>query len=355
MNKILLVTAEYPPDVGGVANYYYHLVQNASNNEYHVLDNSRNQLLNPWIKSIWAIIKEAKVNKVDYLLAGQILPIGTAVVCASLFLRKPFAVFIHGMDIAVPQKFIRKKILLKFILRRADKIITISDFTEQQIKNLIPGRMHSKISIIPPGPSITPRKLGKVSERVNKQLPKNFFLSVGRLVQRKGFDKAIEAMSLLSESFDHVHYVIAGSGSYKENLIDLATKLQLQHRVHVMEGLTDAEVAELYNRCEFFVMPSRIINKQDFEGFGITVLEANSFGKLAIGGNTAGMTDAILDGKTGILVNPDDSQKIADAIQRLLSKPDRAKRLGAQAQQWVKNEHDWHIKAQRIAKLLSGS
>lgn len=355
MKKTLLVTLEYPPTIGGVGNYYHRLVSHLPKEDVIVLDNARNQLLNPWLKSFFTIWSYVRKYSIEYIIVGQVLPLGTVVAALSYIMRRPYAVVIHGMDITVPQQYPRKRMLLRWILKRAATIVTVSEFTKSKIQTLLPVSEHHKIRIISPGPYITPAELhtAGVSSEFMERIPGHFFLSVGRLVERKGFDQVIRALAQLPEEYRYYHYVIAGSGPYQSTLERLVQEHDLIGQVHFFPGLSNVEIAELYQRCVCFVMPSRIVNETDFEGFGIVVLEANSFGKVAIGGNSAGMADAILHNKTGLLVNPDNVETLTAAMLQLCSQPDHTEQMGLQAAQWVRTEHDWRVKAEQLAAVCS--
>lgn len=355
MKKTLLVTLEYPPVIGGVGNYYHRLVTHLPADDVVVLDNARNQLLNPWLKSFFAIWSYVRKYSIEYIIVGQVLPLGTVVAALSYIIRRPYAVVIHGMDITVPQQYPRKRMLLRWILKRATTIITVSQFTRSKIQTLLPVSEHDKIQIISPGPYITPAELNtaEVSNDFIERIPGHFFLSVGRVVERKGFDQVIRALAQLPEEYRYYHYVIAGSGPYQATLEQLVKEHDFTGQVHFFSGLSNAEIAELYKRCVCLMMPSRIVNETDFEGFGIVVLEANSFGKVAVGGNSAGMADAILNNKTGLLVNPDNLEAITTAMRVLCSQPEHTERMGLQAAQWVRTEHDWRVKAEQLAALCS--
>ncbi|MGH9689644.1 MAG: glycosyltransferase, partial [Candidatus Acidiferrales bacterium] len=91
----------------------------------------------------------------------------------------------------------------------------------------------------------------------------------------------------------------------------------------------------------------------DVEGFGLVYLEANACGKPVIAGRSGGVSDAVVDGVTGFLVDPSSSEEIAAAIVRILSSPDLAARLGNQGRERVLREFTWPRAAARIREILS--
>lgn len=359
MRKALLLTLDYPPQIGGVANYYHNLVKNLPQENIAVITNEKKELLSnffifPWLKAFFTVKNAIKEKNIDVLLVGQILPLGTVAFLINKFYRLPYIVFTHAMDITWPQKYARKKRLMRLILNKAEKIITISRYTKYEILKLIGAKDQRKIEIITPAPSIISENYKQldIKNLQNKYVNKKILLSVGRLVPRKGHDMVIKALPLVLKNNIKFKYVIIGEGNNKEYLQNLATRLNLLKQVDFLGALSDCEVAKYYQLCDVFIMPSRETEDKDVEGFGLVYLEANSFGKPVIGGKSGGVEDAVLDGKTGFLVEPLDINMIASAITRLFLKPELARKLGETGKQRVATEFIWQNKANQLAKIL---
>lgn len=336
MKPVYLVTLEYPPQIGGVASYYGELVKHLPIGSVTVITNDRNQLLHPWWKTWFVLRQHFKKNGRRPILVGQVLPLGTVVWLFSKLYRVPYIVFVHGMDVTFPQTSVRKRWLLKRILGSAKFIIANSQFTARLIKN-------NRVEVITPGPLITPH----LTAEPVADLPVKFVLSVGRLVERKGFDQVIASV----EKFPDLQYVIAGQGSDQARLQQLITEKHLTDRVQIMSGLNNGQIATLYSQCEFLAMPARQLPNGDVEGFGIVVLEANLFGKPAIGGRTGGMTESIQDQVTGLVVDPTDSAALVHAMTKLVSDQMYCKQLGEQAKHWAEQQL-WTDKAMQLSQLL---
>ncbi|MBI2415086.1 MAG: glycosyltransferase family 4 protein [Candidatus Kerfeldbacteria bacterium] len=353
MKGIVLVTLEYPPQIGGVGRFYHRLVQLATPvQSIDVLDNNHGQLLHPWIKAGLVLWRTLRSNDYTALIIGQILPLGTVAALLSYIWPGRLIIFTHGMDVLVPQRYWRKRLLMRWIVQRADHIIAISHFTAQAIQQLVPSLPPTKISLLPPGPYITPEI---ITTQLIVDLPDQFMLSVGRLVERKGFDRAIAAMASLSSKHNSVHYVIAGSGVDQARLASLANTLGVSQRVHILTELTDQYIAQLYSRCLFLVQPSRALANGDVEGFGMVVLEANTFSKPAIVGNSGGMPDTVVANHTGIIVDATAVSAISAAMEQLLNQPAYCQHLGQMAARWVQQQHDWSAKVATLLKVCHDS
>ncbi len=336
----LLITLEYPPQVGGVANYYWSLWQ-ALPTPWPVAD--KTVLPKSWWSMIPWLYRQIRLKRYSHILVGQVLPLGTVALVIHWFTGIPYSVFTHGMDVIVPQRYPRKRWLLRRILREADHIITVSTFTQQVIQTFEPKV--KKITVIHPAAYITPNLVAQPVPG----LPDQFILSVGRLIERKGFDMVIQSLV----QFPDLHYVIAGHGQDLARLKDLAAQYQVESRVHFLHDLTDAKIAYLYQHCLFFVMPSRQLPNGDVEGFGIVVMEANRFGKTAIGGRAGGMADAIQDGITGLLVDGTNQTELVKAIQLLLD-PKYRDALAEKAKKFSETQ-TWEYAAKQLSAIVNSN
>lgn len=391
IKKTLLVTLDFPPNLGGVATYYYNLCKNLPGDKIVVLapeqpgdlqfDHQQNfgivrkKLLNQfpqvmpktfsgvlkiaasvkWFSLIRYFHQVSKNHGIELIAAGQVLPLGTLALLYQKQKKIPYIFFAHGLDITLPQRFMRKKRLLKKIIAQAKNIVANSHFTMDELIKL--GADPKKIIVVYPCPNLSIHQAAsdwKVEElRKDLELAgKRVLLTVGRLVERKGHDQVIKALPEIINKFPNTVYIIAGSGSFQSNLQTLVNQNNLGNHVKFLGAVSQGDLAALYQLCEIFIMPSRQLANGDVEGFGIVYLEANLFGKPVIGGQSGGVPEAVLDGKTGLLVNPLSPTEIANAVARLLADPAYAERLGMQGLQRVTEEFDWRVQTEKLKQIL---
>jgi phosphatidylinositol alpha-1,6-mannosyltransferase len=173
-------------------------------------------------------------------------------------------------------------------------------------------------------------------------------LTVGRLVERKGFDLVIRAMHQIRRAVPNAVYVIAGPGDYADHLRRLAADSGLPADALRFTGpIGLGELTAYYGICDVFVMPNRIADA-DVEGFGLVFIEAALCGKPAIGGQSGGAVDAIVDGVTGRLVDPTSVGELAAAAIELLTNPGLARQMGAAGRVRALAEFDYRIVAPRL-------
>ena len=157
-------------------------------------------------------------------------------------------------------------------------------------------------------------------------------LSVARLVPRKGIDTLIEALPAVVAVHPGVRYVVVGDGPDRDRLAALASAHRVSEHVHVVSGVSNAELPAYYADADLFVMASRELpGIADAEGFGIALLEAQACGTPVIAAQSGGMPDALRAGETGLLVPQGDPRALSDAVLELLADPVRLRAMGEAA------------------------
>lgn len=360
--KTLLFTLEYPPFKGGIANYYGHLAKYWPIDEsLAVLDNSRNEIISrewpgflSWLGAIFVLRRKVRQKKIDYVLVGQILPLGTVAWLLSFFRPLPYAVFLHGMDFAYALRTPRKSWLASRILDRADRIIAANTYVAQRAAELRPA-WEGKIGVINPGidsqAPLVDRNLSAALAEQYDLKDKTVLFTLGRLVRRKGVDRTIEALGLIGEPLIHdLRYFVAGDGPEKEHLRNLVPEKFLKKIIFLGEITEDEKWAWL-SLSDIFIMPARYI-AGDFEGFGIVYLEANLCGKPVIAGRSGGVLDAVSDGSSGLLVDPESPPEIKEAIIKLVEDRALRERLGQQGEKRAVQDFNWENQVAKIVALI---
>lgn len=202
------------------------------------------------------------------------------------------------------------------------------------VKNVITSTKAVKEDIQKKGDTIKIINLGNgVAEELFELVPeeKQFILFLGRIdIYMKGLDILVKSFSNLSNQ--NVTLKIAGSGKQGdvEKLNKIIEAYHLKERVAVLGKVSDLEKYELFKTCLFLVMPSR------FEGWGITAVEANAAGKSVIGTNIKGLSEAVANNKTAILLEPENDQALTESMNLLIEDPQKRNKFGKQGRQWAK-------------------
>jgi phosphatidyl-myo-inositol dimannoside synthase len=343
MKKITLFTLEYPPQRGGVGNYYAGIIKSLEKEKDIAVKVLPGDVR--WYQAMVQMI----LNKADMIWVGQILPIGTAAWLCNIIFKKKYFISFHGMDINTAQK--NKPKLTKKILDRAEFITVNSEYTKKQIINW--QSYAHKIEMVYPCPNINNAKVDpELIERTRKNYNlknKRVLLTVARLVERKGMQNVIQVMPDLIKQHPDLVYVVIGSGNNLPELQRMVQTKNLEQSIHILTGVGNQELASFYSIADIFIMPT-VDDDVDVEGFGIVYLEAGVFGKPVIATAIGGAKEAVLDNETGILTTQAD---MVNDINKLLDDDDElAQKLGSRAQQIIANKYTYNIQSKKILKHL---
>jgi glycosyltransferase involved in cell wall biosynthesis len=235
--------------------------------------------------------------------------------------NRPYGILAHDYEVSRfrPENDKRNEFIKRSVmLRGANWIAANSRHTESLLKMWnIPS---DRIKLV--HPPISEQALSESHEfesppRTGDELN---LVTICRLVRGKGIDIMLRALKILGARGIPFRYVIGGEGPERKFLEALTRELVLEDKVEFKGAITDEEKWSLLRHNDVFVMPSRVDTKTQHEGFGIAFVEAAAFGVPAVGSNAGGIPDAVIDGKTGILVSEESSSELADALTMLYRK-----------------------------------
>ena len=263
----------------------------------------------------------------------------------------PYVLFAHGLDIYAPQKSPKMLRLMKLVLKNAAVVVANSSFTKTLAEKVEP---RTKTLVI--NPITYPKRFTQRTPRKPKVCEgKKVLLTVGRLVISKNHEMVVRAMPEVLKAFPDTVYLIIGEGPDEKMLKDLTLALGLGNKVIFLSGVKDIELAAYYRSCDIFVLASKEIQgRGEVEGFGIVFLEAGLYAKPVIGGRSGGIPDAVVDGVTGILVDPADEHAIASAIIRLLTDRELAQKMGENSKRRVEDGFNIDIFGKKLENVFNG-
>ena len=171
----------------------------------------------------------------------------------------------------------------------------------------------------------------------------------------KGVDTVIRALPKILKALPDLRYAVVGDGEIRPKLETLAAEVGVTQNVTFLGEVSDAELAELYRRCDLFVLPSRGQERQGViggEGFGRVYVEAALAAKPVVGSLSGGASEAVLHGKTGLLVNPDSTDDVANAVLTILQDPQLAARMGSAGRGWALDTFSEAALSRSLQELL---
>ncbi len=250
--------------------------------------------------------------------------------------RAPIATFFHGYDLS---RWQRGQVAGRYapLFRETERMLPISQRWRERLIEL--GCAPDKIRVHPMGVhtsrfAFEPRSVtgGPGAElRV---------LSVGRLVEKKGFEHGLRGIARAAEELPNLRYDLVGAGPLAEDLKRLARELGVADRVVFHGHLAREQVESIRSAAHVMLVPSVTARDGDQEGIPVVIMEAMASGLPVIASRHSGIPELVVDGETGLLVPEGDAASIAGAIARLSREEGLARRLADRALESVRAIHD---------------
>ena len=265
-----------------------------------------------------------------------------ALLCGRVF-RKPSAMSVFGReDVALPSRISRIFFLMSTSL--ATSISTNSEAT----RDLLPPRVLDKSHVLLGGSDWMPASAPAVTRDSS-------VLFVGRLVRRKGVDDLLHAFAEVRSRIADAKLVIVGDGPERENLERMVAELGLSGAVRFTGMLRGERLHEEYENCDVFVLPSKAVQEDAAsEGLGLTLIEAAMHGKPLVGTTHGGIPEVIQDGVNGLLVPPNDSHLLAEALTRLVKDKELARKMGENSLKSAQSLYTWKAATNRLLQSYGG-
>jgi glycosyltransferase involved in cell wall biosynthesis len=247
----------------------------------------------------------------------------------------------HGIEVWEKMTWLRRLGLL-----RMDRLLCVSRYTRDRMVHeqaIDPGRvvLFPDTARSREGASAFPQEaLGLGKAKV--------ILAVTRLwpeERYKKIDLLIEAMPSVLRSVPEALLVIVGEGADRPRLERTVQESGLSGHVRFTGKIPDDRLSSFYDACDLFALPSL------GEGFGIVFLEAMAHGKPCIGAQAGAVPEVIQDGRTGLLVRPDDAGALAEALIRLLQNEDLRQAMGQAGRRRFLSEFSFDRFKERLARL----
>ena len=240
----------------------------------------------------------------------------------------------HGSEILSFAASPLRRRLAGGLIRRATRVSTLSTYTQELLLDHFPGAA-DKITLTP---GALRSDFAVVAPRQRAPREKVVILTVGRLHPRKGQLQTLEALQALPASVrSRLEYWIAGGqskGGYEETLRERAAGCS-DLAVRFFGNLPDDELSQVYEDADIFAMTSLQLDRS-VEGFGLVYLEAAAHGLPVVAHHVGGVADAVVDGRTGLLVPENRPAQLAAAFERLIHERDLRLRLGEAGREWAR-------------------
>jgi glycosyltransferase involved in cell wall biosynthesis len=268
---------------------------------------------------------------------------------APIFSKNPVIITVHDLafitrmnDFTLKSR-LWKRNATRLSVKKADKIIAITEFTESEIQKYF-SSYSSKVSVIYNGFNNFAKDaidIGKVRDEIKRSASEEYILTVSTISPRKNIDGLIKAFNLIKDKLNHKLVVAGGNGWLYENIYKLVEELKLENRVIFTNKVNDDELKYLYKNASVFVYSSF------YEGFGLPPLEAMSYGIPCVVSNVTSMPEVI--GDSALYIDPSSVNDMSDRIYSLCNDRELQNKLSSLG--YIRlNKYDWNKCAKETIK-----
>jgi phosphatidylinositol alpha-1,6-mannosyltransferase len=293
----------------------------------------------------------ARSTDAEFIWCGNIKPAAYPAKWTMERTGTPFGILLHGGDLLilqhqVHQSAIRRKTAAA-LLSSAAVLVANSEWTRDRCLTLLSeldiDATPDRVRVVPLGADHEFFRPGLDTREVRARYglgEGRWLLSVARLSRHKGIDTALQALARLRPRYPDLRYAVVGTGEEQEALAAEARELGVADRVRFLTDVPDRDLPALYNTAEVYLGVSRLM-EQRVEGFGISLAEASACSVPVVAGRSGGIPAAVRDGETGVLVDAERAEVVADALARLLNDGALRARLGAAGRRAVESHYNW--------------
>lgn len=362
--KTLIITLEYPPQIGGIASYTYNLAKNMpvedvfvyapkmegdinfdKKNSWKILRGKPfSMFIWPrWVKMLWQIWNLIKKEKIQMIYVHHALPVGYIAYLLKRFKKIPYVIFFHGTDLELGVK--NKKNKLKKVCATADKIVVNSIFLKNKFQSAFED-LKKEISVVYPCPDdIFLQKTPEMElKKLKSQLAlegKKVIITVARMAEGKGYPHLIRLLPKILEKVPNLVWLILGDGPKKDEIIKAIQKNYLQNVTRFIGKIPYTELPKYYQLADLLVLLTHPDESSAEEAWGTAFVEAAASGLPVVAGRAGGVEEAVENMTTGLVVDVYQDQGIISAVSELLRNVDYAKQMGQAGKERVIREFNW--------------
>lgn len=254
-----------------------------------------------------------------------------------------FSLSCHAQDI-----FGQGTILLPRKLGEAEFVTVCTRHGLERLQRLHTLSSSEKLNLIYHGIDVN-----RIEHAPHVEYPLPLIVSVGRLVEKKGFPFLLQAAAVLQGQGVQFELIIVGDGPMRDELERLASGLGLREKVVFAGHLSQEQIAHVYRRADAFGLASIVAKDGDRDGLPNVILEAMAYGVPVVASNLSAIPEAIINEETGLLAPPGSANEFAAQLERVLSDRDLRQRLIANARRKVEEDFDLHKNTVRLGALFA--
>jgi phosphatidyl-myo-inositol dimannoside synthase len=364
--RLLEITNDFPPQIGGIENYTYSLVsrwpgeavvltrQTPGSDAFDArvsLDvvrmGGRTLLPLPGLfRRARDLIRSRGIDAVHFSGPFPLPLIGPRLLRET---GVPYSVSVHGGEFVLTSTIPVARTLMRRALSGAAVVLAESQLAAAHARAFLGAA--APVEHVPAGVDLG-RFDKDVASAVVFEAGARVVLFAGRLIERKGAANLIRALPRILERHPSARLLIAGDGPGRTKLEQLARAVAAD-RVTFAGPVTWEGMPSYFATADIFAMPTRTrFGGLETEGLPLVLLEAAAAMVPIVAGDAGSVRDFVAPEGTGLLIDGADPRSIADAINRLLDDPEAAVAMGKRARELVENEFTWDAVAARFVKAI---
>jgi colanic acid/amylovoran biosynthesis glycosyltransferase len=234
------------------------------------------------------------------------------------------------------------------LFKNGDAFTANTTFTARKAADL--GCPSHKIAILPEGLAVShfPFRVRQPSDNGIR------LLTVGRLVEKKGYDISIRAFAQVAAGRTDLHYSIIGDGPLRPALQTLIDSLKVSDKVQLLGWRTQEQVRQIYDDSHLFMLASKTSADGDMEGQGLVLQEAQAMGLPVLSTLHNGIPDGVLDGQSGFLVPENEVTAMAERLAFAVEHPQKWPEWGTAGRRFVESRYDTVLLTKRLVEIYRG-
>jgi glycosyltransferase involved in cell wall biosynthesis len=293
-----------------------------------------------------SIARLQRHHKFAVIHAHWIIPQGLLAILYTKLWRNapPVLVTSHGGDLFALRGILLSRVK-SWVLRNAAHVTVVSNVMRAQCESL--GCDPESITVGSMGVD-----LARSFTPGDRTQERNGIMFVGRLVEKKGVEYLVRAMSILAKSYPDIRLTIVGDGPDRSSLEALADKLDVGDHIRFTGSIPNDELPEYFRKARIAVMPSIVAASGDQEGLGLVAVEAMGCGCAVVASDLLAVRDAVINGKTGLMATPADPDDLAQKIATFLEDPALCERLAQNGRSYAEQHFDWPVVGESYSELL---
>jgi phosphatidyl-myo-inositol dimannoside synthase len=292
-------------------------------------------------------------ERFDLIHAHWVIPNGAIAAHAGRGSRPPLVVSLHGSDVSVSEKNPVFGRAAHSAFARAAAVTAPSDDLVRRARRL---GANEPLEVIPYGADVeeltaAPAEVDRLRAMLGMTPERVVVAGIGRFIAVKGFSFLIDAFAAARSSRTDLHLLLVGDGDLREELEARARAAGVSENVSFPGAAGRDEIPAYFAVAQIVVVPS-VHDRGLVDGLPNVALEAMAAGKPLVATRVGGLPQLVRDGETGLLVDEKDPAALAAAILSLAGDPELRGRLGANAQDEIRERRSWDVVARRFVDLF---